>query len=138
MNAIILIKILTLFITCNTEKEMQFDLKNGFYYGRNKGFVPQNIVYIYIENDSALTECYLPFKGEFFHTFSDTLILNHKDNILYKSETSLIYIEKGKLHFKTTEKSDYKIENTQISYSPDKKNEYKEVKSKSKPYKSNN
>ena len=48
MNIIILIKILTLFAACDIETGMEPDLKNGFYYGRNKGFVPQNIVYIYI------------------------------------------------------------------------------------------
>lgn len=133
---ILLINILCMIFSCNADKYESLDLKEGLYYGRNKGFFPQSIVYATISKDTAFVECYLPLKGAFFHTLSDTLILKDKENPLYTSEKSTINSKKGKLFFKTiTGKSEYNVEETQITYQPEKENEYIEIKNQAKPFK---
>lgn len=133
---ILLINIMCMFLSCNGDKIGNTDLKDGFYYGRNKGFFPQNIVYIIIKKDTAFVECFLPLKGQFFHTFSDTLILKKMETTLYSSEKSNLYSKKGKVFFKTISgTSEYNISETEITYQPDKKNEFKDIRNKAKPFK---
>ncbi len=133
---ILLINIMCMFLSCNGDKIGNTDLKDGFYYGQNKGFFPQIIVYIKINKDTAFVECYLPLKCEYFHTFSDTLILKKMETILYSSEKSCIYSKKGKLFFKTIKgKSECNVEETRITYQPDKENEFKDIRNKAKPFK---
>lgn len=129
--------VLYLIGSCSTMNNYDdMDLKYGFYYGRNKGFFPQNIVYAEIDNNKAIVECYLPLKGEFFLTFSDTLNIENNGSSLYLSGQSIIYLKKGEIYFETIKgQSEYNIEKTPISYQPDKKTEYEEIKNKAKPFK---
>lgn len=134
--SILLINILCMLFSCNGDKIESTDLKDGFYYGRNKGFFPQNIVYITIKKDTAFVECFLPLKGQFFHTFSDTLILKKIETTLYLSEKSNVYSKKGRVFFKTiAEMSEYNISETEITCQPDKENEFKDIRDKAKPFK---
>ena len=125
-----------MFLSCNGNNIGNTELKDGFYYGQNKGFFPQIIVYLKIKKDTAFVECYLPLKHEYFHTFSDTLILNKMEASLYSSKKSSICSKKGKLFFKTIEgNSECNVEETRITYQPDKENEFKDIRNKAKPFK---
>jgi len=126
--------LLSFFNTINNCENMA--LKHGFYYGRNKGFFPQNIVYAEIDDNKAIIECYLPLKGEFFLTLADTLSFVNDGSKLYSSKRSIIYSKKGEVYFKTIHgQNEYNIEKTLITYQPDRRAEYKEIKDKAKPFK---
>jgi hypothetical protein len=133
---ILLVNILCLLFSFNANKSESIDLKYGFYYGRNKGFFPQNIVYVKINKDNAIVECFLPLKGQFFNTFNDTLIIKNEKNILYSSGKCIIFFKKEKLFFKTIiANNNYNISETKITYQPDKEKEYNDIKSMAKPIK---
>lgn len=118
----------------NNYKSM--NLKYGFYYGRNKGFFPQSIVYVEISESEAIVECYLPLKGVFFLTLTDTLSFVNEENSLYLSEQSMIYSKKGEIFFETIKgQCEFNVEKTLITYQPDKESENKEIRSKAKPFK---
>ena len=128
---------LCLLSSCSTINNCEnMALKYGFYYGRNKGFFPQNIVYAEIDNNKAIIECYLPLKGEFFLTLSDTLSFVNDGNKLYSSKRSIIYSKKGEVYFETIHgQNEYNVEKTPITYQPDRRTEYEEIKDKAKPFK---
>ena len=132
-----LIITLCLLNSCSTINNCEnMTLKYGLYYGRNKGFFPQNIVYAKIDNNKAIIECYLPIKGEFFLTLSDTLSFVNNGSTLYSSKRSILYSKKGDVYFETIhEQNEYNIKKTLITYQPDKRDEYDEIKNKAKPFK---
>ena len=122
---------------CTNLKSESMTLADGFYFGRNRGFFPQNIVYVKINKDIALVECYLPLKGQFFYTFSDKLVSkNEGSGMLYSSEKGVIYSTNKGVFFKTIPgRSDYNIRKTRITLNPGKESEYDLIKKQAKPFK---
>ena len=111
------------------------NISNGFYYGKNSGFFPQNMVFIKIDKEVAHVNCYLPMKGQYFITINDTLTIKGDNKSLYVSSKSKVYLEDGKIFFETLKKINDTIDTkTEITYQPDKNNLFKEIKEKATPY----
>ena len=133
---IFLYSILCIISLGSLENNKNMNFKKGLYYGRNKGFYPQNIVYVRIGKDTAIVECYLPLKGEYFFTFTDTLGVKNKGGNLWSSDGSVIFVRKDKMFFKTINgKSENNVRETQITYQPEKWNEYLDIKNRAKKFK---
>jgi hypothetical protein len=111
------------------------EISNGLYYGHNRGFFPQSIIYVNINDSLALVSGFYPLKGLIFSTFIDTLYYSKNKNMFF-SNKSTIYFEKKKLY---VERKDsllvYKVDKTRIRYNSRKIEDYLKVKKSAIPYK---
>lgn len=99
-------------------------LQNGLYYGKNRGFFPQDHVFVHLQQDSAHVECFLQLKGKFFRTFNDTIILNGTDSL--SNVVGFVKLENGRYAFQSADSiSNHKIPITIIKYSPEQEELYK-------------
>ncbi|MDD2687762.1 MAG: hypothetical protein PHI54_04845 [Bacteroidales bacterium] len=130
----ILILVLWLFTQCRTMNYPCENIKNGLYYGQNKGFFPQTSVFVLIKDSVAFAEGFYPLKGMLFITFTDTLYYSAEKNI-FNNEKSFIYIENNKLYF---EREDslwaFRVEKVKLMCEQDNGSKYDSFKEKAVPY----
>lgn len=128
--------ILFLLAQCASMNNLHEDMKNGLYYGQNKGFFPQTAVFVHIKDTVAFAEGFYPLKGVLFATFMDTLYYSAEKNI-FNSEKSSVYIEKNKLYF---ERNDsllaFRVEKVKLKDEQNNGNKYNSFKGKALPYSS--
>ncbi|MDR2009878.1 MAG: hypothetical protein LBQ22_05305 [Bacteroidales bacterium] len=81
--------ILLLLIQYTNMNNPHEDMKNGLYYGQNKGFFPQISVFIHIKDSVAFAEGFYLLKGMLFATFTDTLYYSIEKNIFDNKKSSI-------------------------------------------------
>jgi hypothetical protein len=116
-----------LFVSCVNKNYIDIDIQQGLYYGQNRGFFPQTIVFVYITNDSVYVKGFYPLKGTIFSTFSDTLYYSEEQK-QFVNKGAKIYTKKQKLYF---ERKDtlfaFRVNETLLKYSPEKEKELRSL-----------
>jgi len=116
-------------LVANLSAQADLNIQDGLYFGKKGLFTPPVLVFATYLNPSFYLECYLHEKGEFISIKKDTL--NYND-LRFEGNDCLIYMEKGKLFFISTESAAYKIRKTKIDYSPLNEDYLTRVRSKSR------
>lgn len=126
--------IIILFMIYSNTNNSSNNIKNGFYYGHNKGFFPQASVFIHIKDSVAFAEGFYPLKGVLLATFTDTLYYSTEKSI-FNNEKSSIFIENNKLYFKREDDLlAFRVEKVKLQDTQSNKSKYNFFKKKSASY----
>ncbi|MDR0659812.1 MAG: hypothetical protein LBG19_03205 [Prevotellaceae bacterium] len=129
-----LIAILLLSVQCSSMNYTYRNIENRLLYGQNKGFVPQPVVFVQINDSIAFAEGFYPLKGMLFATFIDTLYYSKEKNI-FSNEKSKFHLKNNQFYF---ERKDslwaFRIEKTKLKYKQDNKEKYTSFKNKAVSY----
>jgi hypothetical protein len=116
---------------CSSTNYPSLNIKDGLYYGKNKGFFPQSIIFAKVQTDSIQVDCYLPLKGQYFHLLHDTLLYHQRNDTLFVGKRSIVIQKKNELFFYFSSNNSRA---TKLAYSPHRNEYYSRIKEIAKCY----